>query len=239
MSDKKIELIQQLLAKAESTTPEEAEALTEHAERLMVKYGIEQAMLDSKAGKLSEEIITDWVEFKGVYILEMIALGAEVCNGLGNLRVLQSRYKNKWTRLHIIGFKSDVERAKTLIASLQIQSAVACRAWWKQHKDEYVLYPSYDQEVARRSFVRGFASGAGERIRNSRQQVVEEAGTGTELVLVSRDRKVQDYYDSIAKGQVRRTPKKDMSSARGHGIVAGKNASMGEKGVGQRRAVSQ
>lgn len=238
MSDKKIELIQQLLAKAESTTPAEAEALTEAAERLMVKYGIEQAMLDSKSGKLSEEIITDWMEFKGVYILEMIALGAAVCNGLGNLRVMQSRYKNKWTRLHIIGFKSDVERAKQLISSLQVQAAVAVRAWWKLHKDEYVLYASYDQEVARRSFVRGFASGAGERIRSSRQQVVEEAGSGTELVLVSRDRKVQDFYNSLAKGQVRRTTKKDMSSARGHGIVAGQNANTGENAVGQRQRIS-
>lgn len=34
MSEKKLDLIAQLLAKAERTTPEEAQALTEHAERL-------------------------------------------------------------------------------------------------------------------------------------------------------------------------------------------------------------
>lgn len=42
MNDRKADVIDALLAKAESTTsPEEAEALTAKAEALMLKYGIE------------------------------------------------------------------------------------------------------------------------------------------------------------------------------------------------------
>lgn len=102
MSDKKIELIQQLLAKAESTTPEEAEALTEHAERLMVKYGIEQAMLNSKKSeKDGDKIVQETIDFTGAYRLEWVALGHQVCHGLGSLRTLKSTWKNKWARLYI------------------------------------------------------------------------------------------------------------------------------------------
>lgn len=239
MSDKKIELIQQLLAKAESTTPEEAEALTEHAERLMVKYGIEQAMLDSKKSeKDGDKIVQDTIDFTGAYRLEWISLGHQVCHGLGSLRTLKSTYKNKWARLYIIGYSADVARAKMLIESLQAQCQVAVRAWWKTAKDQYAGAPSYDQEAARRSFAQGFGIGAGKRISENRLQVVEEAGTGTELVLVSRDSKVQTYFDGIAKGRSRSRGGKGSSSARGHGIIAGQNANTGEKSVGQRKSLS-
>lgn len=46
--DKVSERIALLLNKAERTTPEEAEALTAAAEKLMLKYGIEQAHIDAK-----------------------------------------------------------------------------------------------------------------------------------------------------------------------------------------------
>lgn len=238
MSQKKIELIQQLLAKAESTTPAEAEALTEHAERLMVKYGIEQAMLDSHTGDKGDTIIQDTVDFTGAYRLEWIVLGHNVCMGLGGLRVMKSTYKNKWARLYIIGYSADVARAKMLIESLKTQCQVATRAWWKENKEQYSWMPSYDQEAARRSFAQGFGVGAGTRIKNNRLQVVEEAGTGTELVLVGREQRVQEYYDGLAKTTRKARPSKGNHSARGHGIVAGQNANTGEKAVGATKSIS-
>lgn len=239
MSDKKIELIQQLLAKAESTTPAEAEALTEHAERLMVKYGIEQAMLDQHtAPEKGEQIVQEYLTFTGAYRLEWISLGHQVCMGLGSLRTLKSTYKNKWARLYIIGYESDVARAKMLIESLQVQCQVATRAWWKEHKEDYSWMPTYDQEAARRSFAQGFGIGAGTRIRENRLQVVHEAGSGTELVLVSRDQRVQQHFDGIAKGTDRARGGKASHAARGHGIIAGQLANTGEKSVGQRKAVT-
>jgi len=70
VSEAKVELIAKLLAKAERTTPEEAEALTEHAERLMVKYGVEQALLDERRARLGqtrEEIVQERMLFTGTY----------------------------------------------------------------------------------------------------------------------------------------------------------------------------
>ena len=239
MSEKKIDLIAQMLAKAESTTPEEAEALMEHAERLMIKYSIDQAVIDSRRATGQEEkIVTVKIQFSGAYRLDHTRLGASVANALGNLRLLQSTYKNKFSWLHIIGFESDVRQAETLIRSLQVQSMVATRAWWKTHKGEYSLYTSYDQEAARRSFVVGFGAGAGERIRASRQQVVAEAGTGTELVLVSREAKVQAHFDTLQTRPSRARGGKGSPEARVSGYQAGQQANTGEKSLSQGRAVS-
>lgn len=239
MSDKKIELIKQLLAKAESTTPQEAEALTEHAERLMVKYGIEQAVIDQhQAPEKGDQIVQEYLTFTGAYRLEWITLGHQVCMGLGSLRTLKSTYKNKWARLYIIGYKSDVARAKMLIESLQVQCQVATRAWWKTHRANYTQLSTYDQEATRRSFAQGFGIGAGTRIRENRLQAVQEAGTGTELVLVSRDQRVQQHFDGIAKGTSRSRGGKADHAARGHGIIAGQQAQTGERSVGQRKRVA-
>lgn len=241
MSDKKIDLIAQLLAKAESTTPEEAEALTEHAERLMVKYAIDQAVIDerrAKAGKASEQIIEVRVDWTSVYRGEMIHLGASVIHGLGGLRAMQNTSGGKKFSLYIIGFESDVKQAEALIRSLEIQAMVAVRAWWKEHKASYSLHGSYDQEKARRSFVYGFGSGAGARIRDSRAQAVQEASTGTELVLVSRDAKVQAYVDSKSTRKARQRSATAGGSASMHGFQAGQQANTGDKSVNQGRGLT-
>lgn len=242
MSEKKIDLIAQLLAKAESTTPEEAEALTEHAERLMVKYMIDQATVDArraKSGKASETIVEERLDFTGTYRGEMLNMVSNVVHGLGGLRALQyTGGKGKVFSIWVIGFESDVAQALTLIASLQVQSAVAVRAWWKANKDGYVLSNSYDQEKARRSFVHGFGSGVGTRLRTSRATVVQEASAGTELVLVSRDAKVQDYLNGKATRKSRARTATGRDGAASQGYDAGKNANTGGSAVGQGRGIS-
>lgn len=241
MSDKKIDLIAQLLAKAESTTPEEAEALTEHAERLMVKYGIEQAVIEErqgKAGRPTEQIVQRHIKFTGAYRPELINLGAAVVAGLGSLKALQSRDGNRSATLYIIGYESDVARAEQLIASLHVQGMVAVQAWWKEHKEEHFWKKPYDQEATRRSFFRGFGNGAGQRLRASREQAVQEAGTGTELVLVSREARVQEHFDSIQTRPERARARKGDGSALGSGYRAGQQANTGGHAVGQGRGIS-
>lgn len=242
MSEKKIDLIAQLLAKAESTTPAEAEALMEHAERLMIKYGIDQAIIDArrgKAGQASEKIVEVRVEFTGAYRGEMINLAAHVVNGLGSMRALQfTGGQGKKFYFWFIGFESDVAQAQVLVNSLQVQAAVAVRAWWKEHKAEYTLRSSYDQEKARRSFVHGFGTGAGARIKASRQVVMQEVSKGTELVLVSRDDKVQEHMDAKKTKQSRSRTATGYDAAAGHGYRAGQNANTGEKEVSRGRGIS-
>ena len=242
MSEKKIELIAQLLAKAESTTPEEAEALTEHAERLMVKYAIDQAVIDerrSKQGGVSEKIVEVRMDFKGTYRGEMVNLAYSVTQGLGSLRGMQyTGGAGKVFSFYIVGFESDVQQAQILINSLQVQAAVAVRVWWKENKATYTGQGSYLEEKARRSFVHGFGTGAGNRVRASRQHVVSTSEAGTELVLVSRKAKVDAHMEtkSLRKGRSRNATGQD--AAAGHGYRAGQNANTGEKSVSQGRGIS-
>lgn len=240
MSEKKIDLIAQLLTKAESTTPEEAEALTAAAEKLMVKYMIDQATIDArraKAGTAGEKIVEVAIRFGGVYRGEMIHMGASIAGGLKTIKVMQSTGSGSFT-LWFVGFESDVAQAKALLESLQIQSMVAVAAWWKLNKSSYQWDTGYDQEKARRSFVHGFGTGAGSRIAASRLQTVTEAGTGTELVLVSREAKVQAHMDSrgLRKSRSRTATGRDYAAAQG--VHAGKNANTGEKNLTQGRGIS-
>lgn len=232
MIDKKIELITQMLAKAESTTPEEAEALTEHAERLMLKYNIDQAVIDAakaKSGKPSDAISSTTITFTGAYRLEHTTLGYMAALGLGNIRCAQTTYKNKMVTLHMFGFQSDLDQAKLLIMSLQVQATVAVRAWWKVNSVDFALDSSYDQEAARRSFVKGFGLGAGARIRASRVVIVQEAGTGAELVLVGRKDQVDKHFATVSLTKSRARGGKGDSGASASGYAAGQQANTGQK----------
>jgi hypothetical protein len=245
MSEKKIDLIAQLLAKAESTTPEEAEALTEAAEKMMAKYMIDQATIDArraKKGEASEKVIQIQIQFTGAYRGELLNLASRVTNSLGTLRMLQSTTWNKGKTFvaYIIGFESDVAQAKLLIESLEVQAAIAVRAWWKENKDSYSFLSTYEQEKERRSFVHGFGSGAGDRIWKNRNQIVEEATAGTALVLVSRKDKVNDWVDEQYAGTLKSSRGRNATgggAAGGAGFRAGQNANTGERAVSQGRGI--
>lgn len=245
MSEKKIDLIAQLLAKAESTTPEEAEALTEAAAKMMAKYMIDQATIDArraKKGEATEKIVQKQLFFTGAYRGELLHLATSVANSLGTLRVLQSTTWENGKKFvaYIIGFESDVAQAEVLIKSLELQAAVAVRAFWKEHKAENAGLSSYDQEKVRRGFVHGFGSGAGVRVWESRNQAVSEAKVGTELVLVDRKAKVNDWVDEQYTNL--RSSRGRSATAHGaanhEGYKAGKNANTGERGVTQGRGIS-
>jgi hypothetical protein len=252
MSEKKIDLIAQLLAKAESTTPEEAEALTEHAERLMVKYAIDQAVIDArraKEGKARESIVTRVIAFDGTYRDDLMHMGTYIVRALGSMRPLHSKGRqvstNKMhpngqpvTRLHIVGFESDVDQAEALIRSLQIQAMVALKAWWADERDARANHSNGDQQLARKQFIVGFGSGAGARITENRNQVISESGSGTELVLVDRASAVDDWIaGNMRVGQGRSGSRRWDSSAQNAGNRAGRSANTGERQMTQGRGL--
>lgn len=231
MSDNKLDLIAQLLAKAESTTPEEAEALTEHAERLMVKYGIEQAMIDdrrARLGRTHEKIVERRRTFTGVYAADLRELGAQVAFGLDSIRPLQSKTWDGELVLHLVGYESDVEQAVVLISSLQVQAMVAMRDWWKQHRHQYASAPESGRRRARSGFVRGFGAGARRRITANRLTLIEEAGSGAELVLVNRRDRIDEHI-----GTTRKARKRADADTAGYvnGYRAGQEANTGERAL--------
>lgn len=240
-TDKRLELIAQLLAKAERTTPAEAEALTEHATRLMLKYGIEQARIDerrAKLGQASEAIIEVSLGWEGRYARAMLDLGHAVVLALGTLRPLQS-IRERSTRLYIVGFESDVRQAEVLIRSLELQSTVAMRAWWAGRRADYRFASDGGKAQARIGFLRGFAVGVGQRISANRLQEVGEAGTGTDLVLVSRRSRVDEYVDGLGVPNAAADRRKALDVAAAvAGARAGREANTGEREVTMGRALT-
>lgn len=232
MTEAKLDLIAKLLAKAESTTPEEAEALTEHAERLIVKYGIEQAQIDERRGRLGqtqEQIVTERMLFRGVYAKDLREIGIGVARGLGAVRPLLAEYP-PIAGLLLVGHSSDVAQAQTLTASLQVQAMVAMRSWWLEHRHFYVEQREGVKRRARSGFLRGFAVGAMSRIEESRRVAVEESGTGTELVLASRRSRVDAAVDEMHTSQARRRRTADAGSW-SYGHRSGRQAQTGGRSV--------
>ena len=235
-TEKKIELINQLLAKAEKTTPEEAEALTEHAERLMVKYMIDQSVLEakrSKAGSATEQIITRTYICSGSYQKPLMQFIHAIGRAYGNVEFMKSNGRNTIS-LHMVGFQSDVDQLYILAESLHIQSTVAMSAWWKANKNEFAMRSTEGKWYARAAFLTGFGDGAARRMRDNRASAIQEAekeSSGTELAIIDRGQAVQAYMSNLGVRKGRATKKAFDHNATSAGFTAGQNSNTGEKGL--------
>jgi len=235
VNEAKADLIAKLLAKAESTTPEEAEALTEHAERLMVKYGIEQARLDARraeTGQEREQIVKEQLLFEGSYARDMRELGGNVAFALGSIRPMHAEHHHGGSILIFVGFESDVQQAKVLTRSLEVQAMIAMREWWKRERDMYQWFTESEKRRARSGFIRGFGRGAAERISESRAAVIAEECTGTDLVLASRRDQVDAAVDAMSTRRARARGGTDVAA-----FVQGRRSGR-EANTGGRRGVS-
>ncbi|PRB58978.1 MULTISPECIES: DUF2786 domain-containing protein [unclassified Microbacterium] len=231
MTEAKLDLIAKLLAKAESTTPEEAEALTEHAERLIVKYGIDQARIDERRGRLGqtqEQIVQERMLFSGVYARDLQEIGSGVAQALGTVRPLGMEVP-VGAGLLLVGYASDVTQVRTLTASLEVQAMVAMRKWWSVQREIYHRHTESEKRRARSGFLRGFARGVMSRIQDSRRTIVENAGTGTALVLTSRRDRVDEAVDAMATTRARPRRHAD-AGAFAFGHRSGREARTGERG---------
>lgn len=227
----KRDLIAKLLAKAESTTPEEAEALTEHAERLMLKYGIERARIDEQRARLGEayeEIVKECILFTGAYARDIRELGAGIALALGAIRPIYGAGRD--STLYLVGCASDVKQAQILTASLQVQAMVAMRHWWVAERGRHPWWSDSDRRRARSGFIRGFGVGAADRIRESREAVIEEAGSGAELVLASRQDRVDAAVDAMATRRARPREGADAGSFL-RGRISGRQADTGGRTI--------
>lgn len=229
------EKIALLLKKAESTdSPQEAEALTEAAEKLMLKHGIERAMLDMSHDK-KEEIVVVKYDLKGTYAYEQMLAAHAIAEAL-DLRLFFSDQRS-WShgvRISIVGFKSDAEDALMLILSLLTQATVAVKVWAKADLPSY--YTPSEKYKARRTFIEYFGKGAAKRIRGNRAKTIEEVGTGTELVLVKRSELVDEFYGTL--GLRSKMDRRATSHAGvGAGFTAGQNAATGEREISGRKSI--
>lgn len=236
------EKIEKLLKKAETTTPEEAEALTQKAVELMQKYGVTQAMLNARRTGDKERIEMLHIPLKGIYAMAYESMMTSIAQAYGDVQTFYTQYKQSDVVLTITGFESDVSQLKVLLTSLQLQAVVALSAWVESGGLAFSA-TAMEKFKARRTFIKAFGAGAAERIRRARRTVVQEAEKetpGTELVLRDRATAVEEFLKAKVPGlkTVKKREKSGGYGASRAGYQAGQNANTGDKQVGNRRALN-
>jgi hypothetical protein len=228
--------IAQLLAQAESTTYEaERDTFNAAAEKLMLRLGIVRAELESIGEAKPEKVIEVRREYKGIHAIGFISFGHAILRGFGHVTALQSSYNRGRSRLlYLIGTESDVRELSQLLDSLELQVISALGRWRSETATDRKYMTAMDKELRDRSFISGFGSTVGQRLREAR--TVEEkvvTGTSTALVLVGKDERVQEYMNQ-AHPNLRHTTSRQGHSSAGSsaGRSAGAKADLGQKRVG-------
>lgn len=213
------EKINALLAKAEATQHEgERESFTEAAEKLMVKWGVSDAMLaaanDAKAQKTAVKIEQRRYEVGGTnspLLAELVA--ATIARGLG-VRTLIRRGTSLWWA---IGHTDDLARVELYVPHLIQQAHDAWKVYLKSH---------YASRANRISFFTAFGYTVERRLEAMFKQVEDDdASGGTELVLANRAAKVDAFMGTIRYGVSRPRTTYDSSAWMG-GTAAGDAANI-------------
>lgn len=240
--------INKLLLKAESTTPEEAELLMAKAQELMTKYAIDEAMIAAAAGKSPQrgDVIRENLDIVGKFRIALVRLAYYIllvndCKAVLYAKAppvtIDGKVYKQVERLEIVGFKSDIEAAKLLFASLNIQSARAMASWWKENEDRY-LYARDGGHLHKRQFILSFSNAAYERLLQAKHRgqasAKEEHGSGMELVLRDRNQMVLEKYNELypdLTSSKQRLKGGDMNSHQA-GHAAGQKADIGDPKLG-------
>jgi len=238
--------IAKLLSQAENPAASEAEAqlFMQKAASLMIQYAIDEQMVDAARGLTRDELVQEDFFYTGIYRTGHQRVGAQAAKHFG-LKVVWGRDTGKspiQLPIHLAGFKSDVARARLLDTSLQLQLVNAHTQWWRAHKDEFSWMDKGLAFRTRRDFTFGFATGVGEKLAAARREAKAEAkkheaeraaltpeaaSASVELVLSSRQKRVEDYYDTVWGGRtrnVRHNYGTGAGNGRSAGYSAGRNA---------------
>jgi len=212
--------VRALLAKAESTPFEaEAEALSAKAQELMARHSIDHALVEAGAEAGAGDVaapIGHRIDVGAPYVAAKVLLLSEVASA--------NRSRSVWSRdlgfCTVFGFGGDVQATELLYTSLLVQADTAMRAAGSvRDRAGRSRTRSF-----RRSFLLGFATRIGERLRAATdattQQAEHDLGTSLLPVLRSRLARVEDAAAAEFPDQVRRT-----AYARSHaGFHAGQRA---------------
>lgn len=243
-TEKLLDQVQRLLAKAEdkATTQGEAEALTAKAAELMAKYGIDEAMARAR-GQVRESPTDLKLDVTGAYQTGKRQLAHMIAKSFGcadawieGLVITADGGYEKRGFVHVFGFKADLDMVRMLYTSLLLQGA---NGSLRQKGDRFT-----STRAVRSSYWLGFAQRVGERLADANRKAEDDAQSrepGTALVLRSRDVECQkalhDRYKRL------RTRKIRIASERGYanGHADGDRANLhnrAEAGTGRRTALA-
>lgn len=222
--------IEGLLAKAESTdSMAEQQSLTEAAERLMLKMGIEAAELEARGEVGPKGAIEVYRDFKNIYAKPMMQFVFSVSLGYGNIEVIQSSMGGDAWRAYIIGIEDDVEQFLELLDSLTLQVQSALKRWIKDNREARRYETANDKWLGNRSFVLGYGREVKSRLATMRKEEEATASTGAALVLVDKSARIEVFKEQEFP---------DLRSSRGNragnmdgmlaGRLAGREARLGQ-----------
>lgn len=221
--------VRALLAKAEdpAATPAEAEAFSAKAEALIAQYAIDLALLDSRKRQENRgKPVTKNVPMEAPYKIPKMMLLNQIANALDVRLVTTGR---KYGTL--VGFESDLEAVDLLYTSLLLQMGNALREARKttsKKGEELVAFST--------SFIHGFASVVGQRLRETRKSAVESTGEKAALAIRDRsqvvDEALSEFFPYLRKGKATRIT--DYAGYAGGG-TAGRKADIGGSRVGTGR----
>lgn len=139
MDEKLLERVRKLLRKAEgASTEHEAEAFTAKATELILKYGIDEAVLQQSGDKPDERVIAKTFTVEG-YAKAKLDLLREVARGIGCDAAFYTNDRRGWStgRAEVVGWESDMAAFEVLFASLQMQATTEAKRAFKIVRDEY------------------------------------------------------------------------------------------------------
>lgn len=207
--------IAKLLAQAEGTTHDaEARTYSEAAEKLMLKWGIDEAIARAKHGDQPakpESIVKVGLELRGTYAQSETGVAGYVVAGLGNLQGVVSDYdgRKRHVMYWIVGYESEVHHAVTLIKSLLVQVKLEQARWWRamdQFERDVMLGTAMKKFKAKRQFHYSFGAAVYDRLDQQRRALIQDTGdtTGTELALQDRglivERELARFFPHLGHG---------------------------------------
>lgn len=216
--------IRGLLAQAEdpACTPEEAEAFSAKAEELLVKYGIDQAMLDAGKTRGRGKPTDRKVPMVAPYKMPKVTLLHQIASAYGVKMVMIGRQYS-----HLVGFEADLDAVDLLYTSLLLQCSNAmtrARRASGRRGEDMVAFTN--------SFIEGFAATVGQRLREQRRTTVD-ATPGAALVLADRSGEVDAAFkDLFPHVKTVRSRARSDYEGRAAGHRAGQTADIGNHRVG-------
>ena len=215
--DRAARRVSRLLAKAQSTTEAEANALRTKAFELARKAGVDAAMAPENKGEVivEREIFLGSGPYVGLRGMLLGALAHSYSCQVIWITTSEGRV------VYVTGYESDVYLVRTLFMELDVASRLALR------EVEVVG----NALVFRRSWLGGYVAGIKESLKKA--VPTEAPGSGTSLVLVERAGAV-DAWVSQRWGRVRRTRRPQISSLGAYeaGLESGRVRGRRDKSLG-------
>lgn len=231
----RLDRIRKLLAKAERAgTPDEAETYTAKAVELMVRHGVDEAVLAAAGGAGppgADPVGGVRIAVDDPYSAGKARLLGWTASALRCRWVMHDARAGRVAAVTVFGHASDRARVELLYTSLLLQAA---------RQLARVRPPDPAESVAayRRSWLYGFAAQVHERLRAAEQAAVREAdragGPSAELVLADRgDRVERAYAEAFPDLRRARRPQVSGSGYR-RGAAAADRADLGGTRLGGR-----